>query len=223
MLSRAALAAATNVGRTHHAIDSEVYTADSNPDRAQGRIAATAHHWSRRDEGIIDLVWYLRYDDEYVRGESGWLMARRALTINAIETRPTRRLRLISYREQTQNRADLPQFVRVCVCSRPYRRPIVGPRRTPARRAASPLIERMLAHLLRTEESVTRLQRLLAECADLHRPFRQHQFPAVQPGPQVGECLRGLGEQMLPGRPAPPGRARRRTAAAAARRCGSRR
>ncbi|SBS73242.1 conserved hypothetical protein [uncultured Mycobacterium sp.] len=90
---RAALAAAINVGRTHHAIDSEVYTADSNPNRAQGRIAATAHHWSRRDEGIVDLVWYLRYDDEYVRGESGWLLVRRALTINAIETRPARRLR----------------------------------------------------------------------------------------------------------------------------------
>jgi hypothetical protein len=89
----AALAAAINVGGTHHAIDSEVYTSGANPDLAQGRIAATAHHWSRRDEGIIDLVWYLRYDDEYVRGESGWLVARRALTINAIETRPARRLR----------------------------------------------------------------------------------------------------------------------------------
>ena len=89
----AALAAVTRVGRTHHAIDSEVYTSDANPDLAQGRIAATAHHWSRRDEGIIDLVWYLRYDDDYVRTESGWLIVRRALTIDAIETRPTRRLR----------------------------------------------------------------------------------------------------------------------------------
>jgi hypothetical protein len=88
-----ALAAATSVGRTHHAIDSEVYTAGSNSTLAHGRIAATAHHWSRRDEGIIDLVWYLRYDDEYVRAEQGWLVVRRALTINAIETRPTRRLR----------------------------------------------------------------------------------------------------------------------------------
>ncbi|EHB47073.1 hypothetical protein MycrhDRAFT_6132 [Mycolicibacterium rhodesiae JS60] len=89
----AALAAASTVGRTHHAIGSEVYTAGSNPDLAQGRIAATAHHWSRRDEGIVDLVWYLRYDDEYVRTEFGWRIARRALTIDAIETRPARRLR----------------------------------------------------------------------------------------------------------------------------------
>ncbi|MCX2929703.1 nuclear transport factor 2 family protein [Mycobacterium sp. CVI_P3] len=89
----AALAAATGVGRTHHGIDSEVYTAGSTPDVAHGRIAATAHHWSRRGDDIVDLVWYLRYDDEYVRGAAGWLLARRALTINAIETRPTRRLR----------------------------------------------------------------------------------------------------------------------------------
>ena len=89
----AALAAVTNVGRTHHSIDSQVYTPDSNPDLAQGRIAATAHHWSRRQDGVTDLVWYLRYDDEYLRTESGWLIVRRALTIDAIETRPARRLR----------------------------------------------------------------------------------------------------------------------------------
>lgn len=90
---RDALGAATSVGRTHHAIDSEVYTPGANDVVAQGRIAATAHHWSGRSEGITDLVWYLRYDDEYVRVESSWLLTRRALTIDAIETRPARRLR----------------------------------------------------------------------------------------------------------------------------------
>ncbi|MCV7343439.1 nuclear transport factor 2 family protein [Mycolicibacterium rhodesiae] len=90
---REALAAVTSVGRTHHAIDSEVYTAGPNPAVARGRIAATAHHWSRGPEGIGDLVWYLRYDDDYQRSESGWLLTRRALTIDAIETRPTRRVR----------------------------------------------------------------------------------------------------------------------------------
>jgi len=89
----AALAAATTVDRTLHAINSEVYSPGSNPDVAHGRIAATAHHWSRRDDGIVDLVWYLRYDDDYVRTETGWRISRRALTIDAIETRPARRLR----------------------------------------------------------------------------------------------------------------------------------
>lgn len=90
---REALAAVTSVGRTHHSIDSEVYTAGPDSDVAQGRIAATAHHWSRASEGITDLVWYLCYDDEYQRSDSGWLLTRRALTIDAIETRPARRLR----------------------------------------------------------------------------------------------------------------------------------
>ncbi|AQT80142.1 hypothetical protein B1R94_14025 [Mycolicibacterium litorale] len=90
---RGALAAVTGVGRTRHSIGSEVYRVGSNPDVAHGRVAATAHHWSWRPEGISDLVWYLRYDDDYARVRSGWLIARRALTIDAIETRPTRRLR----------------------------------------------------------------------------------------------------------------------------------
>jgi len=89
---RSALGAATRVGRTHHVIDSEVYRAAST-DRAYGRIAATAHHWSRRGDEITDLVWYLRYDDDYVRAPGGWRLARRRLTIDAIETRPARRLR----------------------------------------------------------------------------------------------------------------------------------
>lgn len=89
---RSALGAATRVGRTHHVIDSEVYRA-AGAEHARGRIAATAHHWSRRGEEITDLVWYLRYDDDYVRTAAGWLVTRRRLTIDAIETRPARRLR----------------------------------------------------------------------------------------------------------------------------------
>jgi 3-phenylpropionate/cinnamic acid dioxygenase small subunit len=88
---RAALAVVTSVGRTHHDIASEVYTADAAT--AQGRIAGSAHHFSRRAEEITDVVWYLRYDDDYVRTGSGWRIERRALTIDAIETRPIRRLR----------------------------------------------------------------------------------------------------------------------------------
>ena len=89
-----ALAAATGVGRTHHAIDSEVYTPESDDRVAHGRIGATAHHWSRRSpDDIADVVWYLRYDDEYVRDGSSWVLRQRALTIDAIETRSARRLR----------------------------------------------------------------------------------------------------------------------------------
>ncbi len=90
---QAALAVVAAVGRTHHSIDSELYRDGAEPDVAHGRIAATAHHWSRRQDAVTDLVWYLRYDDDYRRTGSGWLLTRRALTIDAIETRPARRLR----------------------------------------------------------------------------------------------------------------------------------
>ena len=90
---RAALHAVTTVGRTHHSIDSEIYRGGAEDDVAHGRIGGTAHHWSRQHDTITDLVWYLRYDDDYRRTESGWLLTRRALTIDAIETRPARRLR----------------------------------------------------------------------------------------------------------------------------------
>jgi hypothetical protein len=39
------------------------------------------------------VVWHLRYDDEYLLTDARWLIAHRALTINAIETPPLRRLR----------------------------------------------------------------------------------------------------------------------------------
>lgn len=90
---RTALAAVTTVGRTHHGIDSEVYYDGAEPDVAHGRIGGTAHHFARRDDAITDLVWYLRYVDDYRRTRGGWLFTRRALTIDAIETRPVRRLR----------------------------------------------------------------------------------------------------------------------------------
>lgn len=81
------------VERTEHAIVGEVYAAGPEPGYALGRITAIAHHWTRRKDEVTDLIWHLRYDDEYVRTTSGWRIYGRALTINAIETRPIRRLR----------------------------------------------------------------------------------------------------------------------------------
>jgi SnoaL-like domain len=89
---REALAAVLAVERTEHAIVGEVYT-DAGPDRMRGRITCLAHHFSRRDQQASVLVWHLRYDDDYVRSGQEWLFSRRALTINAIETRPVGRLR----------------------------------------------------------------------------------------------------------------------------------
>jgi 3-phenylpropionate/cinnamic acid dioxygenase small subunit len=88
----AALAAVAAVTRTEHAIVGEVYDAAARPGAARGRIACIAHHWSRRGDEVVDVVWHLRYDDDYELTEAGWRITRRALTINAIETRPVRRL-----------------------------------------------------------------------------------------------------------------------------------
>ena len=90
---RQAMAALAAVTRTEHAIVGEVYAAGDDGNYALGRITCVAHHWSESDGKITDLVWHLRYDDEYMRTRTGWRIHGRALTINAIETRPVRRLR----------------------------------------------------------------------------------------------------------------------------------
>ena len=87
-----AVAAVTQTTRTQHAIVGEVYDDDPLRGGARGRIACIAHHWNQRAEELTDVVWHLRYDDEYDLTDSGWRISRRALTINAIETRPARRL-----------------------------------------------------------------------------------------------------------------------------------
>jgi 3-phenylpropionate/cinnamic acid dioxygenase small subunit len=87
----AAVGAAT--ARTEHAIVGEVYDDGTRPGTARGRIACIAHHWSQHADQLTDVVWHLRYDDNYLLTAAGWRIARRTLTINAIETRPVRRLR----------------------------------------------------------------------------------------------------------------------------------
>lgn len=89
----AAIVGVASVTRTEHAIVGEVYQDRSPPGIAHGRIACIAHHWSQRADQLIDVVWHVRYDDDYRLTDAGWRIDRRALTINAIETRPVRRLR----------------------------------------------------------------------------------------------------------------------------------
>lgn len=89
----AAIASVTACLRTEHAIVGEVYSSGPRSDVARGCITCIAHHWNRRDEEVVDLVWHLRYADEYRLTTAGWLIDRRVLTINAIETRVMRRVR----------------------------------------------------------------------------------------------------------------------------------
>jgi hypothetical protein len=79
--------------RTEHAIVGEVYDRGPGPDTARGRIMCIAHHWTERGDQVRDLVWHLRYDDEYQRTDAGWRICGRMLTINAIENRAVRSVR----------------------------------------------------------------------------------------------------------------------------------
>jgi SnoaL-like domain len=87
-----AVAAVAAVARTEHAIVGEVYDEGPRSGTARGRVACVAHHWTQRGDEVFDAVWHLRYDDEYESTETGWRISRRSLTVNAIETRPVRRL-----------------------------------------------------------------------------------------------------------------------------------
>ena len=90
---RTAISALAGVDRTEHAIVGEVYAEGPDTDYALGRITCIAHHWRFAEDHVSDVVWHLRYDDEYLRTPAGWRIHGRALVINAIETRPLRRLR----------------------------------------------------------------------------------------------------------------------------------
>lgn len=90
-VGRAAIAQAmSQLPRTFHAIVGVVLDVASDGQTATGRIACVAHHVLAPDK---DLVWHVRYADEYRRTSEGWRIARRALSIDLIETRPLKRSR----------------------------------------------------------------------------------------------------------------------------------
>jgi len=122
---RAAMASLARIARTEHAIVGEVYAPGTDADYALGRITCVAHHWSLADGEVTDLVWHLRYDDEYLRTRSGWRIHGRALTINAIETRPVRRLRPHSSVDREAG-ADLSE-----ASTAPHQRRTTRPGRSP--------------------------------------------------------------------------------------------
>jgi 3-phenylpropionate/cinnamic acid dioxygenase small subunit len=91
---RVAVGAVAAVTRTEHAIVGEVYDDAERPDVAHGRVACIAHHWSQEADQLTDVIWHLRYDDKYQLTDGHWRIAKRTLTIDAIEIRPVRRLRI---------------------------------------------------------------------------------------------------------------------------------
>lgn len=90
---RAAMSALAGVTRTQHGIVGEFYTGSATDGVATGAITGVAHHWIEAGGQVTDHVWYLRYSDIYRRGEQGWQIAARTLSIDAIESRPARQVR----------------------------------------------------------------------------------------------------------------------------------
>ena len=74
---------------TYHAILSAAYDVDG--DRATGTVTGVAHHVApdlgAGAVGGLDVIWYLRYADRYVRAGDSWLLARRTLHLRHIENR----------------------------------------------------------------------------------------------------------------------------------------
>jgi hypothetical protein len=91
----AALGRLTGFATTFHAVVGRIADTDPDrPDRATGRVACEAHHVSVVEDGQArDLTWYLHYDDAYAQVDGRWLIARRALTVEAITTGAVRKVR----------------------------------------------------------------------------------------------------------------------------------
>jgi hypothetical protein len=66
----------------------EVFDDGPGADAACGRITGVAHHWVHHDGRLRDVVWHLRYHDEYRRTpDKQWRIHSRALTVDAVVSR----------------------------------------------------------------------------------------------------------------------------------------
>src|SRR5262249_1264837 len=57
-------------------------------DIARGVVYCLAHHLSSLDEGSTDTAMAIRYEDQYVRTETGWRIRHRSVNIDWEEDRP---------------------------------------------------------------------------------------------------------------------------------------
>jgi hypothetical protein len=80
----------TTFARTFHHVTGSVWT-PTGPDNAIGRTTSIAHHVEDGPE-THSWVWHVIYQDISVRTDSGWLFARRELTIAMIEKRQVHRV-----------------------------------------------------------------------------------------------------------------------------------
>jgi hypothetical protein len=86
--------------RTLHQLSNHRYSVDG--DLARGEVQCVAHHLSAAADqttavgpaGTVatDVVWFIRYRDDYRRTEAGWRFVRRELHLQWVEDHPVRAL-----------------------------------------------------------------------------------------------------------------------------------
>ena len=73
---------------THHAVRESTYRVSGRT--ATGEVNGVAHHLLAPGDGGLgglDVIWYLRYVDDYVATDRGWRIGRRVLHLRGIEER----------------------------------------------------------------------------------------------------------------------------------------
>ena len=73
---------------TRHALRGATYEVAGGT--ATGEVLGVAHHLLAGDDGGdggTDVIWLLRYVDDYVNGDGGWRIGRRTLHLRGIEER----------------------------------------------------------------------------------------------------------------------------------------
>jgi len=78
---------------THHAVRGTTYRVSGRT--ATGEVTGVAHHLLAPDDlqdGGVDVIWYLRYVDDYVATDGGWRISRRVLHLRGVEERRVVRL-----------------------------------------------------------------------------------------------------------------------------------
>ena len=78
---------------THHAVRSSTYEVSGTT--ATGAVTGVAHHLLAHGDGGLgglDVIWYLRYVDDYVATDRGWRIDRRVLHLRGVEERRVQHL-----------------------------------------------------------------------------------------------------------------------------------
>ena len=73
--------------QTFHFLGQSLY--DVGDERSTGIVYCLAHHVTATDDGGVDLVMHMSYDDAYVCDDGAWKIAERIARIRWTETRAT--------------------------------------------------------------------------------------------------------------------------------------